>query len=80
VYDSSEPKIVVDQMVSIVDKFSTMSGVSPSPSPWANQPPMNKCHVYEVRPRKDKRGVDLISDALVNSVGSSTAGRMHPIS
>jgi hypothetical protein len=21
-------------------------------------------HVYEVRPRKDKRGVDLISDAL----------------
>jgi len=23
-----------------------------------------KLHVYEVRPRKDKRGVDLISDAL----------------
>ena len=23
-----------------------------------------KMHVYEVRPRKDKRGVDLISDAL----------------
>jgi hypothetical protein len=25
-----------------------------------------KCgtHVYEIRPRKDKRGVDLISDAL----------------
>jgi hypothetical protein len=22
-------------------------------------------HVYEVRPRKDKRGVDLISDALL---------------
>jgi hypothetical protein len=21
-------------------------------------------HVYEIRPRKDKRGVDLISDAL----------------
>ena len=21
-------------------------------------------HIYEVRPRKDKRGVDLISDAL----------------
>jgi hypothetical protein len=21
-------------------------------------------HVYEVRPRKDKRGIDLISDAL----------------
>jgi hypothetical protein len=25
---------------------------------------MDKMHVYEVRPRKDKRGVDLISDAL----------------
>jgi hypothetical protein len=24
----------------------------------------NPQHVYEVRPRKDKRGVDLISDAL----------------
>ena len=24
----------------------------------------NDMHVYEVRPRKDKRGVDLISDAL----------------
>ena len=24
----------------------------------------NSQHVYEVRPRKDKRGVDLISDAL----------------
>ena len=24
----------------------------------------NSRHVYEVRPRKDKRGVDLISDAL----------------
>jgi hypothetical protein len=23
-----------------------------------------RMHVYEVRPRKDKRGVDLISDAL----------------
>ena len=23
-----------------------------------------RLHVYEVRPRKDKRGVDLISDAL----------------
>jgi hypothetical protein len=23
-----------------------------------------RVHVYEVRPRKDKRGVDLISDAL----------------
>jgi len=30
----------------------------------ANQPPMQHTHVYEARPRKDKRGVDLISDAL----------------
>ena len=26
--------------------------------------PLRKMHVYEVRPRSDKRGVDLISDAL----------------
>jgi len=26
--------------------------------------PTNPLHIYEVRPRKDKRGVDLISDAL----------------
>ena len=25
---------------------------------------MQPTHIYEVRPRKDKRGVDLISDAL----------------
>ena len=25
---------------------------------------MSSCNVYEVRPRSDKRGVDLISDAL----------------
>ena len=25
---------------------------------------MHSQHVYEIRPRKDKRGVDLISDAL----------------
>ena len=25
---------------------------------------MKQTHLYEVRPRKDKRGVDLISDAL----------------
>ena len=25
---------------------------------------MHSIHAYEVRPRKDKRGVDLISDAL----------------
>ena len=35
---ASESKIVVGQMVSIVDKFSKMLGVSPSPSPWANNP------------------------------------------
>ena len=27
-------------------------------------PTVQVMHVYEVRPRKDKRGVDLISDAL----------------
>jgi hypothetical protein len=27
-------------------------------------PDRSKMHVYEVRPRKDKRGVDLISDVL----------------
>jgi len=27
-------------------------------------PMQSTMHVYEVRPRKDKRGVDLISDAL----------------
>ena len=27
-------------------------------------PPSRSMHVYEVRPRKDHRGVDLISDAL----------------
>jgi hypothetical protein len=26
--------------------------------------PTNPLHIYEVRPRKDKRGVNLISDAL----------------
>ena len=25
---------------------------------------MHSIHIYQVRPRKDKRGVDLISDAL----------------
>jgi hypothetical protein len=25
---------------------------------------LKQTHVYEIRPRKDKRGVDLISDAL----------------
>jgi hypothetical protein len=27
-------------------------------------PPSRSMHVYEVRPRKDRRGVDLISDTL----------------
>ena len=31
-----------------------------------------KMHVYEVRPRKDKRGVDLISDVL-------PFGRLHAL-
>ena len=31
-----------------------------APQPTA----VHSMHVYEVRPRKDKRGVDLISDAL----------------
>jgi len=43
-------------------------------------------HVYEVRPRKDKRGVDLISDALPfgrlwydgrNAVTNATGYAMH---
>ena len=30
----------------------------------ANQSTMQPTHAYEIRPRKDHRGVDLISDAL----------------
>jgi len=33
-------------------------------------------HGYEVRPRKDKRGVDLISD-VCHSVASGTPGQMQ---
>jgi hypothetical protein len=33
-------------------------------------------HVYEVRPRKDHRGVDLFSDAR-RSVGCGMASRMQ---
>jgi len=29
-------------------------------------------HTYEVRPRKDKRGIDLISDALSLGAGRGT--------
>src|SRR5215472_6094842 len=36
--------------------------------------PEQKIHVYEVRPRSDKRGFDLISDALA-LVGCGTASR-----
>jgi hypothetical protein len=36
--------------------------------------PEQKIHVYEVRPRSDKRGFDLISDALA-LVGLRTARR-----
>jgi hypothetical protein len=35
-------------------------------------------HVYEVRPRKDRRGVDLISDAL--PFGRLCYGEPHAIS
>jgi hypothetical protein len=31
---------------------------------WSNHDAMQPTHVYEVRPRKDHRGVDLISGAL----------------
>jgi len=34
-------------------------------SPTSPNHVMRATHVYEVRPRKDKRGVDLISDALL---------------
>jgi len=37
-------------------------------------------HVYEVRPRKDKRGVDLISDALPFGRFVVTTSQTHPIS
>jgi hypothetical protein len=30
-------------------------------------------HVYEIRPRKDKRGVDLISDALSRALSRASA-------
>ena len=32
--------------------------------PNQSMKPMAPLHVYEIRPRKDKRGVDLISDVL----------------
>jgi len=35
-------------------------------------------HVYEVRPRKDKRGIDLISDAL--PFGRLWYGESHAVS
>ena len=31
---------------------------------WVHDSLMTDAHLYEVRPRKDHRGVDLISDAL----------------
>jgi len=34
-------------------------------------------HVYEIRPRKDKRGVDLISDAPPFGQLCGTPGRMQ---
>ena len=40
---------------------------APNPAMWANRRPRlmtSSQHIHEVRPRKDPRGVDLISDAL----------------
>jgi hypothetical protein len=37
-------------------------------------------HVYEVRPRKDKRGVDLICDALPFGTTDNVAGRYRSVS
>ena len=55
------------EIVSIVRKLAGL----PTPSPFAFRdaavkatPMQSPIHVYEVRPRKDHRGVDLISDAL----------------
>ena len=31
---------------------------------WPPAPPMISTHVYEIRPRADKHGIDLISDVL----------------
>ena len=45
--------------------------------------PTNPLHIYEVRPRKDKRGVNLISDALpFGRLGPKTGGKnlLHKIS
>jgi hypothetical protein len=39
-------------------------GPNQSLEPTAGRHAMQPTHVYEVRPRKDHRGVDLISDAL----------------
>jgi hypothetical protein len=36
----------------------------------------NSQHVYEVRPRNDKRGVDLISDALPFGAPNGSASSM----
>jgi hypothetical protein len=52
----------------------------------SHHPMQSTMHVYEVRPRKDKRGVDLISDALPfgrlwydgsNAVTNATGYAMH---
>jgi hypothetical protein len=39
-------------------------------------PKLNPSHAYEVRPRKDKRGVDLISDALPFGAPNGSASPM----
>jgi hypothetical protein len=38
--------------------------LQPTPINQSQQTAVHARHVYEVRPRKDRRGVDLISDAL----------------
>ena len=36
-------------------------------------------HVYKVRARKDRRGVDLISDALIHCWGGGGGGDFHAL-
>jgi hypothetical protein len=46
----------------ILNDFESVLDCFQNPGPRLSS--ANLRHVYEVRPRKDKRGVDLISDAL----------------
>jgi hypothetical protein len=40
---------------------------------------VHSMHLYEARPRKDKRGVDLISDALPFGTTDSVSGRYRNV-